>query len=69
MKVFRLAISVLGVAGLAIGYFASQTAYFSGRAAEYAQAVDQPAVRYASLALLAAAILLAFIPDREGDKT
>lgn len=67
MKVFRLAVSVLGVLGLAAGYAASQYAFFNGKAADYAAAVDQPAIRFGSLALLAAAVVLALLPDREGD--
>jgi len=67
MRVLRLVVSVFGVLGLAAGYAASQFAYFSGRAAEYAEAANQPVVRYASLGLLAIAVILALIPDREGE--
>lgn len=67
MSGLRYCISALAIGGLAVGYAASQYAYFSGRAADYAAVVDQPAVRYVALALLLACIVLAFIPDQGGD--
>lgn len=65
MRVFRLAVSGLALLALGLGYLASQWAFFNGRAAEYAQSLDQPAVRLGALALLLAAVLLAFIPGGE----
>ncbi|HRK22183.1 MAG TPA: hypothetical protein PLX06_10255 [Fimbriimonadaceae bacterium] len=69
MRVFRLAISGLAVVGLGLGYLASQFAFFQGRAADYAQSLDQPAVRYGALALMAVAAVLAFIPNSEEEQT
>jgi hypothetical protein len=65
MSVLRFTISALAVIGLAAGYGASLIAFFTGRAARYADAVDGPAVRYAALALLLAALILAAVPRRE----
>lgn len=68
MSGLRYCISALAIGGLAVGYGASQYAYFTGRAADYALAVDQPGVRYAALALLVICMVLAFIPESGEDK-
>lgn len=67
MKTLRLAVAATAILGLGAGYLASQVAFFQGAAAEYAQALDGPIVRWLSLALLAVAIVLAFVPSREGE--
>jgi hypothetical protein len=50
---------------ITLGYLASQFAYLNGLFAEYARAVDTPAVKYASLLMFCTALVLALIPDRE----
>ncbi|HSI73341.1 MAG TPA: hypothetical protein VK934_09190 [Fimbriimonas sp.] len=59
---------------IALGYLASQWAYLQGSSAEpgqlpkyaaYARAVDTPAIKYLSLAILLASLVLAVLPDRE----
>ena len=65
MKRLRLAVSVIGLILLAGGYFASQFAYWGGATESYIRGLDQSALPLLSLALLVAAIILAFIPDKE----
>lgn len=68
MQTLRWALAVVSFAWLAGGYLASQIAYRLGRAPEYARAVDQPAVKWLALALLAAAVVCALVPDKGGDE-
>ena len=65
MKVVRVALSVLSLALLAIGYAASQVAYMQGTPQDHAVRVDQPSVSYLSLALLVGAIAFSLIRDGE----
>jgi uncharacterized membrane protein YdjX (TVP38/TMEM64 family) len=50
------------------GYFASQAAFFKQTTKAYTDAVDGSAIPWISLLLLAAVVVLAFIPDREEDR-
>lgn len=50
------------------GYVASQWAYFHGNAAEYAKSVDSTPIVAVSAVLVVAAIVLAFLPEKEGDQ-
>jgi hypothetical protein len=68
MSVLRYSISALVLLGLAAGYAASQLAFFSGQAAEFARAVDRPAVKWLALGVLLTAILFAFISEKDGVK-
>jgi hypothetical protein len=52
---------------ITLGYLASQWAYLNGRFAEYARAVDTPAIKIMSLAIFIGAVALAFLPDRGGE--
>ena len=65
MKTARLALSLVSALILGGGFLAAQWFAFEGRAPEWAQRVDQPSVIILSLAILLAAIGLAFVRDRE----
>ncbi len=72
MNALRSALTALSLLLLALGYAASQWAFFSGepsgrpdRLAAHAARMEMPAVRYLCLALLALAVVLALIPDRD----
>ena len=67
MKQVRRLLSVLVVGLLAFGYLASQYAALNGLAPQYAAFVDTSVFKWASLLVLIAAIVLAFVPDREVD--
>lgn len=64
MNSIRFALSILAILALGLGYFASQSAFWSGRAPEYAAAVDTPVVRALAATLLGAAVVFALIKDR-----
>lgn len=65
MNALRLALTSISLILLAVGYGASQWAFFWGDARAYAGRMDQPAVRWLGLGLLVVAIVFAFVPDRE----
>ena len=67
MRTVRLVLSVGTVLVLLGGYLASQYAALSGdqSAAEYAAKVDVAPIRLLASFLVVAAIVLAFIPERE----
>jgi hypothetical protein len=67
MSGLRRLLSYMVLALLTLGYLASQWAALNGSASDYAARVDIPQVKLLSLALLIAALALAFIPDREGE--
>lgn len=67
MRRVRLGISALLMAGLALGYFASQKAALAGEAPAFARSVDTPAVKWASLLALVIVVVFAFVPNREAD--
>ncbi len=53
------------IALLAVGYAASQWAYFAGQGSDYAHRVDSAPVAWLALFLLIALIALGQMPDRE----
>jgi succinate dehydrogenase hydrophobic anchor subunit len=65
MKTLRVVLSAVSVILLLAGYLASQYTALNGTASDYASKVDQPPVRLLALLLLVAAVVLAFIPERE----
>lgn len=65
MKTIRLTVALAGALLMAAGYFASQIAYFSGRAVNYAESIDQSAVRLLALVLLGGALILGSIAPPE----
>ncbi|MEZ0326873.1 MAG: hypothetical protein ACAH95_13315 [Fimbriimonas sp.] len=65
MSSLRRLLSYVVVALLTLGYLASQWAALNGTASDYAARVDIKEVKLLSLLLLIAALVLAFIPDRE----
>ena len=67
MKLARWVLSVVAALLLSGGFLASQWFAYQGRASEYAARVDQPSMVYLSLLLLVAALVLGFLPDREGE--
>jgi hypothetical protein len=67
MKSIRFALSVGGAALLMLGYFGSQYAYFQGDPSSYAARLDEPPVRMLATFFFLAALVLAFVPDRNGD--
>ena len=69
MSLLRYSISVVALLALAAGYAVSQYAFFTGRAPEYAQTVDRPAVKFLALAILIVAIAFSFVHDKEELKT
>jgi hypothetical protein len=65
MRSLRLVLSVAVIFALGIGYFASQSFALGRRGPEWMQIIDTPVVVWLSLAVLAGAIVLALIRDRE----
>ena len=64
MSLLRYSLTVVVLLALAAGYAASQYAFYNGRAPDYAQAVDNPAIKILALIVLIAAIALSFVPDK-----
>ncbi len=69
MARLRLLIGIIGCVLLVAGYLASQAAYLSNSAAEYAAKVDRPEIVYLSLFLFMVALAFFFIPAKEHDET
>jgi len=65
MSLLRYLLSIVALLALAVGYGASQYAFFTGQAPQYAQAVNHLAVKMFALLLLVAAVVLAFIPENK----
>lgn len=65
MKPLRIGLAALLMGLLAVGYFTSQAAAFSGEAPAHALRVDTPALKMGALLALLVVIGLAFVPDRE----
>lgn len=65
MKLARVAVFAAAAALLAGGYFASQFAAFNGTAAQYAQAIDTPVIKYFALLVLVACIVSVAMPQKE----
>ena len=65
MKSMRSFLSVAVLTLLGIGYFASQYFALSRQGSEWMRVIDTPLTVWLSLALLAGALILALIPDRE----
>ncbi len=65
MRNLRLALSLISLVLLLLGYLASQVAALSGEAADYSARVDVAPVRWLALAVLGVAVALSLIPDRE----
>ena len=53
---------------LVLGYAASQNAYFTGAASEYAAKVDCPPIKWVALSILVVCVVFAFIRDEEADE-
>ena len=68
MKTLRLALALVSVILLGLGSVASLASYIGGWAPDYYARIDQPSVALLALVLVAAAIVLAFIPDREEEE-
>jgi hypothetical protein len=68
MKLARLIVATCAFLLLAGGYFASQSAFFSGTTKQYIEKLDKGPVAVLALVLLSAAVILAFIPDSEADE-
>ena len=69
MKSLRIGLSVAASVLLMLGYFASQYAYMvKGDPSSYAAMLDQPPIRQLAAVFLIAALVLALIPDRDGDR-
>lgn len=64
MKLLRTVVASVGLLLMGLGYGASQSAFFGGTTAAYTTRIDQSMVPYLSLALLASAVALAFIPEK-----
>jgi hypothetical protein len=62
-------VAVFGAAALLMagGYFASQAAFINGRAAEYAKSIDTPQIQLIALLLFVGCVVLACLPQQEGD--
>jgi hypothetical protein len=65
MSSVRRLLGIVVLAMLTLGYLASQYAILYGDPVGYAARVDIPQVKYLSLFLFLAALVLAVIPDRE----
>ncbi|CAN1493200.1 hypothetical protein MCEMSE15_00258 [Fimbriimonadaceae bacterium] len=66
MKLARMVITMMAVALLFGGFLASLSASIQGTAAEYAQKIDVPPVRMLATIIFLGALVLAFLPDKEG---
>jgi hypothetical protein len=66
MKALRNMIALVAVAFLGLGYFASQASVLGGNVSKFAHQMDQTGIRILAALLLAGAIVMAFVPDREG---
>lgn len=64
----RVLVGASVAALIAVGYLASQVAFFQGSSAEYAARVDSPPIVMLAMVVLLAVIALFFIPDREEPK-
>ncbi|CAN5586664.1 hypothetical protein BH11ARM2_BH11ARM2_03950 [soil metagenome] len=67
MKTVRKAFSWVALALLGGGYLGAMVMALTGRAAEWAEKMDQPPIRFLALFLLVAAVVCAFVPDREAE--
>lgn len=65
MKRIRLLVAGLGAILLAVGYLASQFAFFNGQAADYAKKIDGPQIVLLALLLFVVAVGFLFVPDKE----
>jgi hypothetical protein len=65
MKRIRLLVAGLGATLIAVGYLASQVAFFNGQAPDYAKKVDGPQIVLLALVLFLTALGFLFAPDRE----
>lgn len=65
MKTLRFALSVFSIVALGVGYLASLVFSLTGRASEWATRIDNPTVSAFALLVLVAAVVLAFIPEKE----
>lgn len=68
MTKVRMMVAVVTMLLLAVGYLASQYAYFQGNAPDYAAKIDSPPVVALSLVIFLAALILFLIPEREEPK-
>ena len=65
MNLVRMAAFGAAAVLLGGGYLASQFAAFNGTAAQYAQSVDQPMIKYVSLVILLLCVALAAMRQEE----
>jgi hypothetical protein len=65
MKTIRYLLSIVVLAALGAGYFGSQVSYINRTPSQWAAGVDTAPIVWLSLLVLAAAIVLWFIPDKE----
>jgi len=66
MKLARMVITMMAMALLFGGFLASLSASIQGTAAEYAQKIDVPPVRMLATIIFLGALVLGFLPDKEG---
>lgn len=66
MTNLRTALTALVVALLVAGWGGAAFAAMGGTAAEWAARMDAAAIRALALVVLAGAVVLAFVPEREG---
>ncbi|MCA1946880.1 MAG: hypothetical protein LDL56_03545 [Armatimonadetes bacterium] len=66
MRGLKEAFAAIVVALLALGYAASQRAYFAGSPEEWAARVDVPQIKLLALAVVIALLALGLVRDREG---
>lgn len=64
MSLLRTTISAVVLLALALGYAASQFAFFSGQAPTYSATADHLPVRLFAGIVLLVAIVLAFVPEK-----
>ena len=69
MKTLRLVLSGITVLLLTLGYLGSQWSALNQQSQDWAHRMDEPAIVALSLLLFLGAVVLFFIPDREGDET
>ncbi|MES1227135.1 MAG: hypothetical protein ABUL72_00605 [Armatimonadota bacterium] len=65
MKKIRTALALITMILLMAGYLGSQLVSSMGSSANYVAALDKSGVPYLALSLLLAAVVFAFIPDKE----
>lgn len=67
MRTVRRAFAWVALVLLGGGYLGAMVMALTGRAAEWAEKMDQPPIRLLALLIFLAAVVFAFLPEKEAD--